>query len=127
MKILLVDDNAMMQKIQSTILMKMGHEIVSETSGSYAIVRLANQSFDCILMDMQMPEMDGLEATRRIRQMGNQTPIIALTGNGDDESRRACQQAGMNGFLTKPLKASDVAEVLNSIWPFFGFSDSFYL
>lgn len=115
MRVLLVDDNAMMQTIQRAILEKMGHEVVSVTSGLQAIAQLGSDVFDWVLMDMQMPEMDGLETTRRIRKMGNQTPIIALTGNSDDESKQACRQAGMNGFLKKPLKASDVVKVLGSI------------
>lgn len=115
MRVLLVDDNAMMQTIQRTILQKMGHEVESETSGLSAIERLANQSFDCVLMDMQMPEMDGLETTRRIRQAGNQTPIIALTGHDDAETRAVCIQAGMNGFLSKPLKQNALAPILDGI------------
>lgn len=115
MKLLLVDDNAMMQKIQSTILQKLGHQTSVVSSGQQALEMLSRQTFDCIVMDMQMPDMDGLETTRRIRQSGNQTPIVALTGNDDNASRQACRQAGMNGFLTKPLQTSQVSQVLGGV------------
>lgn len=115
MKLLLVDDNAMMQKIQSTILQKLGHQVSVVSSGHQALKILSEQTFDCIVMDMQMPEMDGLETTRRIRQIGINTSIIALTGNDDDASKQACRQAGMNGFLTKPLQASQVTRALDAV------------
>ncbi|NCP56742.1 MAG: response regulator [Piscirickettsiaceae bacterium CG_4_10_14_3_um_filter_44_349] len=115
MKLLLVDDNAMMQKIQSTILQKLGHQTSVVSSGQQALAVLSSQAFDCIVMDMQMPEMDGLETTRRIRKSGNFTPIIALTGNDDDASKQACLQAGMNGFLTKPMQTAQVNLMLAKV------------
>jgi CheY-like chemotaxis protein len=72
-------------------------------SGEEAIAAAETAAFDLILMDVRMPGVDGLEATRRLRALGVATPIVAVTANAFDEDRRACLDAGMVDFLTKPL------------------------
>ncbi|BBP42433.1 response regulator [Thiosulfativibrio zosterae] len=104
LNILLVDDNAIMQLIQSTLVKGYGHDVTTAGSGEEAMQMLANQAFDLVLMDCQMPGMDGMQTTQKLRQQGNRTPIIALTGNDTHEDRAACQASGMDGFLAKPME-----------------------
>lgn len=104
MNILLVDDNLVIQKIQRALLEKAGHQIQIADNGQIAIDMLQRTHFDLVLMDMQMPILDGVEATKKLRAMGNRTPIIAITGHDTQEDRDACRQAGMNGFMSKPIK-----------------------
>jgi len=112
MHILLVDNDNIMLIIQSKILEKTGASVDSVNSGFKAIELLQRKKYDFIVMDCQMPEIDGFETTVKIRAMANQTPIIALTGNDTQQDRQECQQAGMNDFLTKPLKLPDLKAAL---------------
>lgn len=105
--LLLVDDKLMMRRIQSQILQAYGHYVQAEDSGDAAIQTLQQYEFDLVLMDMNMPDMDGLQTTQKLRSLGIITPVIALTGNDSDEARQACQQAGMNGFIHKPIRLQD--------------------
>jgi len=95
------------------ILTKMGHTVEVVENGREALVRLSQQSFAAVLMDCQMPEMDGYEATRRIRageveNMDKDIPIIALTAYAMAEDRLKCLQAGMNDYITKPIRPDDL-------------------
>lgn len=105
--ILLVDDKLMMRKIQSEILQSIGHQVEVADSGNAAIEQAQKRPFDVILMDVQMPMMDGLQTTLRLREQGVATPIIALTGNDSAEEQVRCLQAGMNGFIAKPIQLED--------------------
>jgi CheY-like chemotaxis protein len=82
----------------------MGHQIQVADNGQIAVDVLAEKAFDLILMDMQMPIMDGLRATRILRERGVKTPIIAMTANAMDEDRELCYVVGMNGFISKPVR-----------------------
>lgn len=104
LRILLVDDDLFLHKIQIALLTKYGHEVEAVSSGQQALDWFKSRQSDLVLMDMMMPEMDGLETTRRLRQAGITTPILALTGNDTPEDRQHARQAGMNGYLTKPIK-----------------------
>ncbi len=104
MKILLVEDNLVIQKIQGSMLEKIGHEVHIAGNGQIALDMLSRLQVDIVLMDMQMPVMDGLTTAKALRAKGVRTPIIAITGNDTVEDRTACLQAGMNGFLAKPIK-----------------------
>ncbi len=115
MKILMVDDSPILLKIQTSIVAKLGHEVVGVASGADAIEALKKQPFHLVLMDMQMPCMDGLQTTQAIRSLGIKTPIIALTGNEAPEDKQRCQQQGMNGFLSKPLRTEALDHLITRL------------
>jgi signal transduction histidine kinase/CheY-like chemotaxis protein/sensor domain CHASE-containing protein len=107
-KILVVEDNPINQLLIDELLSDEGHQVTIAEHGQEALEILNNETFDLIFMDIQMPTMDGYEATRAIRAMDSSkvssTPIIALTANAFKEDRSRCLDAGMNDFLTKPLE-----------------------
>jgi signal transduction histidine kinase/DNA-binding response OmpR family regulator len=115
LRVLVVEDNQVNQLLVTTILAKAGMRAEVAANGVEAVQAVHQRNFDVILMDMQMPEMDGLEATKRIRQlgaMGRAVPIIAMTANAMQEDRRRCLEAGMNDFVAKPI---DSGELLRKI------------
>ena len=104
-RILLVEDHPFNQQIASEFLTLVGATVQIANNGQEALDLLKNEPFDCVLMDMQMPVMSGIEATREIRATLELTslPIIAMTANASDEDKKACLNAGMNDFITKPF------------------------
>jgi osomolarity two-component system sensor histidine kinase NIK1 len=122
-KILLVEDNPLNQKIVSFNLRKEKHIVTIAENGLIAIDIFKNNSFDFILMDIMMPEMDGLEASKNIRKFEieknfKRTPIIALTANTLDNDRDKCISFGMDEYMAKPFrmaKLQDLLEVLEII------------
>ncbi|MFN7641860.1 MAG: PAS domain S-box protein [Burkholderiales bacterium] len=117
LRVLLAEDNAVNQKLASLMLRKLGHEVVVAGNGRQACEQLAQGDFDLVLMDMQMPEMDGIEATRCIRDAGHRLPIVAMTANAMDADRDRCIAAGMNGFLAKPVRAPALADAIRAVSP----------
>jgi signal transduction histidine kinase/DNA-binding response OmpR family regulator len=109
-KVLLAEDNPVNRIVAVKMLEKLGCTVVTAENGHYAVLALLEQDFDLVFMDMQMPDMDGLEATRMIRshnggvRMPN-VPIVALTANAMADDRQRCFEAGMDDFLVKPIQA----------------------
>ncbi|MGH7437628.1 MAG: response regulator, partial [Polyangiaceae bacterium] len=116
LEILLAEDNAVNQKLVVRLLEKMGHRTTVAENGTAALDELAKRTFDLVLMDLQMPGMDGLAATAAIRQReqgtGARIPIVALTANALVGDRERCLEAGMNDYLTKPIRKEALAAVL---------------
>ncbi len=113
LKILVAEDNLVNQKLTLKILSKLGFEAALAENGSVAVEMANQQPYDIILMDVQMPEIDGLEATRIIRQgMEVQPTIIAMTANAMKEDRDECLKAGMDDFLSKPVKLEELVNML---------------
>jgi CheY-like chemotaxis protein len=110
LKILIAEDNEINQQVISYILQKLGYEPVIVENGRKAIDMVTSNSFDIILMDLQMPEMDGLEATRHIRNtpLVNPPVIIALTANTMEGDEEECRQAGMDDYIGKPVKLEEL-------------------
>lgn len=116
-RVLVAEDNPVNQKVVARALARLGIDVTLAGDGAAAVASLARAPacFDLVLMDLQMPVMDGLEATRRIRAAGHALPIVALTADAMTEAWTRCQAAGMNDFLTKPLRRSDLADKLRSL------------
>jgi signal transduction histidine kinase/DNA-binding response OmpR family regulator len=115
LRVLLVEDNAVNQKIAATYLKRLGCEVEIAPDGEQAVRACRARSYDLVLMDMQMPVMDGLEATRLIRAAetgGRRTPIVALTADAMMGARERCLEAGVDDYLTKPLELSRLREVV---------------
>lgn len=112
--VLLVDDNQTNLVLGSLILESMGLEVTSVDGGHAAIASARQGLYDLVLMDISMPDIDGLEATRRIRDFAHQDqlPIIALTAHIDDKEKQACFDVGMNDYLTKPIDSQDLNRAL---------------
>lgn len=105
--ILLVEDNHINQIVAQQILTKSGYTLETVSDGESAIETLSRRSFRLILMDVQMPGLDGMETTRSIRKSNppaGTTPIIAMTAYATDEDRQACIDAGMTDYISKPLQ-----------------------
>jgi CheY-like chemotaxis protein/nitrogen-specific signal transduction histidine kinase/HPt (histidine-containing phosphotransfer) domain-containing protein len=117
--ILLAEDNRTNQTVATRMLQKMGHSTVVAGNGNEALLLLTKRRFDLILMDIQMPEMDGLTATRKIRESERETqlhlPIIAMTAHAMKGDRERCIEAGMDGYVSKPISSKEVAEAIASI------------
>ncbi len=110
--ILVAEDNKVNQMLAVKMLEKMGHKPIIAADGCEAFEKAAKYEYDIIFMDMQMPKMDGIEATKKLRENGNTTPIVAMTANVFDSDREACIAAGMNDFVSKPVKREVVREML---------------
>ena len=118
MKILLVEDNLMNQKVVMFNLKKLDCEIVTAVTGTQAIDLFHNNRFDLVLMDIMLPEMNGYDVTRNFRSFekeNNRTqpvPIIALTANTYDNDREKCFTAGMNDYISKPFTAKQLTDLI---------------
>jgi two-component system, sensor histidine kinase and response regulator len=120
LRILVADDHVVNQAVVSAVLRKWGHAVATALDGQEAVDKSAREPFDLILMDLQMPELDGLQATRLIRarevaQSTPRMPIIAMTARAMNEDRDRCLEAGMDGFITKPLDQHDLFEQLEIV------------
>jgi signal transduction histidine kinase/CheY-like chemotaxis protein len=111
-RVLLAEDNPVNAMLAKALLGREGCAVERVATGEEALAALAAAPFDVILMDMRMPVMDGIEATRRLRALGVRTPIVALTANAFEDDRRACLDAGMDDFLTKPIEPAALRATL---------------
>ncbi|MBZ9782565.1 response regulator [Pseudomonas sp. REP124] len=116
-RVLLVEDNPVNQLVAKGMLGKLGCEVYVAAHGVEALDQLENSEFDLVLMDCNMPVMDGYEASRQIRRSGRwpQLPIVALTANAMSEERERCRAAGMNDYLAKPFRREELGALLD-IW-----------
>jgi signal transduction histidine kinase/DNA-binding response OmpR family regulator/HPt (histidine-containing phosphotransfer) domain-containing protein len=121
LRILLVEDNTVNQMLATILLEKRGHEVIVAGNGKEALAACERQDFDLILMDVQMPEMDGLGATARIREQergtGRHIPIVAMTAHAVKGDREHCLQAGMDGYVSKPIEAGELFRAIADVAP----------
>jgi len=115
--LLLVEDNFVNERVAVYMLVKLGHQVDVARHGGEAIEKLSRNPYDLVLMDCLMPEMDGFEATRIIRDpnskvLNHDIPVIAMTGNALPDARARCLAAGMNDFLAKPVERAVLAAML---------------
>ena len=113
LSVLVAEDNVINQKLTERVLVKLGYQPTLVSNGKEVLEQVDQKFFDVIFMDVQMPEVDGLEATRLIRQHGGKQPIIiAITANVMQDDRQACFDAGMDEYLSKPIKLEALVDVL---------------
>lgn len=119
LKVLLVEDNAVNQKLASALLERRGFQVKTTENGRVALAALEQGSFDLILMDVQMPEMDGFEATEIIREKekhtGKHIPIIAMTAHALKGDQERCLAAGMDAYVSKPIRTSELMEAIENL------------
>jgi two-component system sensor histidine kinase/response regulator len=119
LRILLADDNPVNQRVAQHMLQKAGHSALVVANGREALATLESESFDLVLMDVQMPEMDGFEATRAIRreeiQTGRHLPIIAMTAHAMKGDRERCLEAGMDDYVSKPIHKTKLLRAIQAV------------
>ena len=115
-RILLVEDNIINQKLALRLLEKMGHHIEVANDGNEAVKKYQEKSYDLIFMDIQMPNLDGIEATSIIRKMelelNKHIPIVALTAHAMKGDREQCINAGMDDYLSKPIHVEELKQMV---------------
>jgi PAS domain S-box-containing protein len=119
LKILLAEDSAVNQKLAVSMLKRGGHEVVVASNGVEAVSAVARERFDLVLMDVQMPELDGFDATKQIREReqktGGHIPIIAVTAHAMKGDRERCLAAGMDGYISKPIRSAELHQAIDEI------------
>jgi len=121
LRILVAEDNVVNQKLAQRLLQKRGHTVRVANNGKEALDLLERESFDLVLMDVQMPQMGGFEATARIRAAeegtGRHMPIIALTAHAMTGDRERCLEAGMDAYVSKPIQEKELRLAIESVLP----------
>jgi CheY-like chemotaxis protein len=123
LKILVVEDNALNAKFAEAVLKRLGYEVDFAINGKIGVEKFLENDYDLILMDIQMPVMDGLEATRKIREYESQLgekkhiPILAITAFAMEHDRENCLEAGMDEYLTKPYRPAQLEDLINMFFP----------
>jgi two-component system, sensor histidine kinase and response regulator len=119
LRVLLAEDNTVNQKLATRLLEKQGHTIQLAVNGREALNALAVGDFDVVLMDAQMPEMDGFEATAHLRGKeagtGRRLPIIAMTAHAMKGDRERCLEAGMDGYVSKPIRMDELNRAIEAV------------
>ena len=118
-RVLLAEDNLVNQRVALLLLQKRGYHVTVVADGRQAVDAYRRERFDVVLMDVQMPEMDGLEALQAIRTIerssGLRTPVIAVTAHAMAEDRDRCEAAGMDAYLTKPLNSTRLFSTIDEL------------
>lgn len=123
LKILLVEDNLLNQKFAAAVVKKLGHQVVVAENGQIGLDLYLNEHFDLVLMDIQMPVMNGIEATKAIRKIEKEAgddrhiPIIGITAYVIYHDRKNCLEAGMDEFMAKPYKPVQLEEKIRIFYP----------
>jgi PAS domain S-box-containing protein len=121
LRVLLAEDNEVNQRLASRLIEKRGHTVVLASNGREALEAMEKQRFDLVVMDIQMPEVDGFEATAAIRRRENETgthiPIIAMSAYALAGDRERCLAAGMDGYVSKPIQAKELIEAIETLAP----------
>jgi len=121
LRILLAEDNAVNRKLATKLLEKMGHCVTVVENGKKALEALEQGNFDLVMMDVQMPVMDGFEATKLIRgqeqESGAHMPIVAMTAHAMKGDRERCLEAGMDGYVSKPIDLRELYEGIDKLFP----------
>jgi two-component system, sensor histidine kinase and response regulator len=119
--VLVVEDNAVNQMLADALLKKAGHTVETAKSGEEALTALGSRAFDFVFMDVELPVMDGFEATARIREQerssGGHIPIVAMTAHSTQDARQRCLDAGMDGYISKPIDAKELYRALAALAP----------
>jgi two-component system, sensor histidine kinase and response regulator len=117
LRILVAEDNAINRKVALSLLERMGHQVDTVCDGEQAVATVAQAEYDLVLMDCQMPRMDGYAAARAIRQSerGRRLPIVAMTANAMAIDRKRCLEAGMDDFLSKPVSTRRLYDLLEGL------------
>jgi PAS domain S-box-containing protein len=119
LRVLLVEDNAVNQKVAQTLLKKWNYRVITAENGIEALAQLQNTPVDVVLMDLQMPQMDGFQATAAIRRdelgTGRHVPIVGLTAHAMQGDRERCLNAGMDDYLSKPIRPEELKRILESL------------
>ena len=127
LEVLVAEDNVVNQRVAARILEKRGHRVVVAANGREALETLEDRTFDLVLMDVQMPELDGFEATAALRKResatGGHIPVVAMTAHAMKGDRERCLEAGMDAYVSKPLQTSQFLEVVESMVPSQGEAD----
>ena len=120
LRVLLAEDSLFNQKLAVALLEGQQHTVTVVVNGQEAVQAVATRRFDLVLMDVQMPIMDGLEATNRIREhereTGTHVPIIAMTAHALEGDRERCLEVGMDGYVAKPIAARDLFEAIDRLF-----------
>ena len=123
LRILVAEDSLVNQKLAVGLLEKHGHSVTIANNGKEAVHALTSQQFDMVLMDVEMPEMDGLEATAALRtwekSRGRHMPVIAMTAHAMKSHREMCLEAGMDDYVSKPIRAQELFRKLREVWTSF--------
>jgi CheY-like chemotaxis protein len=118
LSILVAEDDAVSQLLAVKLLESAGHRITTACNGKETVALSATEAFDLVLMDVQMPEMDGFEATAMIRAREGETchiPIYAITARALDGDRETCLAAGMDGYISKPIKVDELLKLIDAV------------
>ncbi len=113
--VLIVEDDDLISSFICRALIKLGHSVASASTGEDALERLTTGSIDLVLLDLTLPDIDGLEVLRRLRATGSAVPVVVLTSRSDPKDRAAAVSLGANRYLVKPFPLADLVEVVAAI------------